>query len=114
MIEDYYARIRQMLDLPRLAIVGHLDRIKLWNADGRYFREDEPWYVDAVERTLGAIASRGITVELNTRGWYKGLPDAQSYPWILERCAEMGIPITVSSDAHRPEDVTWGFDRALA
>ena len=113
MIEDYYRRVQRMLDTPRLTIVGHLDRIKLWNADGRYFREQEPWYVDIVERTLRAIAVRDVTVELNTKGWSMKLPDPQPSPWILERCAELGIPITVSSDAHRPEDVARWFDRAL-
>ena len=112
MVADYYNRVRQMLSLSKVRIVGHLDLIKRWNADRSYFQGDEPWYVAAVEETLRAIAASGHMVELNTAGWRKGLGDPYPAPWILRRCREHAIPVTVNSDAHTPADVTWGFDRA--
>lgn len=114
MVSDYYSRVRRMLDLPGVRIVGHLDLIKRWNADRRYFTGDEPWYRQAVEDTLEAIAPSGKIVELNTAGWHKGLGEPYPAPWILERCRNRGIPILVNSDSHTPEEVNRGFTEALA
>lgn len=114
MVGEYYRRVRQMLNLPKVRIVGHLDLIKRWNADRVYFRGDEPWYVVEVEETVQAIAAAGKIVELNTAGWRKGLGEPYPAPWILERCRDLGIPVTISSDAHAPNEVAWGFDGARA
>lgn len=114
MVSDYYARVRQMLGRPRLRIVGHLDLIKHWNEGAYYFREDEPWYQAAVEETLLAIRDAGVSVELNTSAWYKGLSTPYPSPWILERCRDLGIPVLISSDAHQPPNVARGFARATA
>jgi histidinol-phosphatase (PHP family) len=113
-VDDYYRRVRQMLDMPGVKIVGHLDLIKRWNADRTYFEGREPWYVQVIEDTLSAVAARGRIVELNTAGWRKGLGEPYPAPWILARCRDLGIPVTIGSDAHAPEQVTWGFDRASA
>lgn len=114
MVSDYYSRVRRMLRLPGIRIVGHLDLIKRWNADHRYFRGDERWYRQAVEETLEAIVACGKIVELNTAGWHKGLGEPYPAPWILERCRDRNIPILVNSDSHTPGDVTRGFPEALS
>jgi histidinol-phosphatase (PHP family) len=110
MVVDYYSRVRRMLDLPGVAIAGHLDLIKRWNADHTYFTGDEPWYRDAVEETLTAISAAGTIVELNTAGWHKGLGEPYPARWILERCRDRAIPIVLNSDSHTPGEVTRGFE----
>lgn len=112
MVEDYYSRVTHLLDLPMVKIVGHLDVIKRWNAQRPFFTETEPWYIRSVETALKAIASSRTVVELNTAGWRKGLADPYPSPWILERCRELNIPITVNSDSHSPQEVDWGYERA--
>ncbi|GAC1518605.1 MAG: histidinol-phosphatase [Chloroflexota bacterium] len=112
MVEDYYRRVQLVLENPRVAIVGHLDRVKRWNEDRVFFRDDEPWYRDAVEQMLQAIARTGTMVELNSSGWRKGSAEPYPAPWMLERCRAHAIPMIVTSDAHAPDEVTWGFERA--
>lgn len=112
MIEGYYRRYREMLGIPLVKIIGHLDRLKQWNADGKYFSANEPWYREAVEETLQAIATSGHIIELNTGGWRRGLEESYPSPRILMRCRELGIPIVVSSDSHQPREVASEFDRA--
>lgn len=114
MVEEYYRRISRAGSIPKVAIIGHFDVIKRWNGSKRYFRGDEPWYVAAVEGALAAIAAAGPAIELNTAGWRKGLGEPYPAPWILERCRDLRIPVTVSADAHRPGDLTWGYERAKA
>jgi histidinol-phosphatase (PHP family) len=112
MVEDYYSRVPSVLNIPQVKIVGHLDVIKRWNAEHPFFLEEEPWYIDSVESALRAIAGSEAVIELNTAAWRKGLNDPYPSPWILERCRDLKIPVTVNADSHRPDQVAWGFERA--
>lgn len=114
MTRDYYERIAELAHLPRVRIVAHLDLIKRWNAAKTYFQGTEPWYRGQVEDCLQAVAGSGLMVELNTAGWRKNLGEPYPAPWILERCRDLGIPVTVSADSHRPDDLTWGYDQAAS
>lgn len=114
MIAEYYRRVRALVAWGRTAIVGHLDRIKMWNADGRYFDEQAAWYRDEVEATLRACAGAGAIVELNTSGWRHAVRAPYPSPWILRRCVELGIPLVVTTDAHAPDRVAEFHDRAAS
>ena len=78
---------------------------------GRPLPERDPrhYYEPAVE----AIAESGIAVELSTAGLRK--PVGELYPAraFAELCVEAGAPFALSSDAHLPEQVGFGYDRAL-
>lgn len=97
---DYYSRVSDVPAVAKVRVIGHFDLMKRWNADGRYFSGDEPWYRDQVEGALGDIAGTGVMLELNTAGWRKGLGEQYPATWILERCLDLAIPVTVSSDSH--------------
>jgi histidinol-phosphatase (PHP family) len=106
MVAAYYGRVRSLVAWGRTAILGHLDRIKMWNAGDRYFVETEPWYRHEVEATLQACARAGIIVELNTSGWRHAVRSPYPSPWILRRCLDLDIPLVVTTDAHHPARVT--------
>ncbi|CAA9561602.1 MAG: Histidinol-phosphatase [uncultured Thermomicrobiales bacterium] len=115
LVEEHYERIAELADYPGVAIVGHIDRgVKLWNAGGRYFSEDTPWYRAAVERALRALAATGRIVELSTGGWRRGLPDPFPSPWIVRRCRDLGVRMTLNSDSHHPSQLVHEYPRALA
>ncbi len=114
MVAEYYLRVGEMMRLPGIRIVGHLDLIKRWNADHRYFQGDEPWYLEAAEGALRAIAAAGRMVELNTAAWRRGFDEPYPAPRLLARCRDLDIPIVVNADAHAPSEVTRDFDRAHA
>jgi len=113
LIEDYYALVRRMVRTDCPDILAHLDVFKLNNGNGGEFSEDEPWYRQVVVQTLDVVAESGVILEVNLGGINKGLIDAP-YPseWIIALCFERGIPVTISSDAHRPEHLTSGFSEA--
>jgi len=106
LVSAYYERVRSLAAWGHVAIVGHIDRIKKWNRDERYFREDETWYRGEVEAALQACARAGLIVELNTVGWRNDVRSAYPSPWILSRCLEVRIPLVVTTDAHAPQRVT--------
>jgi histidinol-phosphatase (PHP family) len=35
-------------------------------------------------------------------------------PLLLKECCDRGVPLIISSDAHSPQEVAWGFDEARA
>jgi histidinol-phosphatase (PHP family) len=91
-------------------ILAHPDLVKVWGRaqplperDLRYF------YEPAVE----AIAASGIAVEVSTAGLRK--PVGELYParGFAELCVEAGAPFALSSDAHLPEQVGFGYDAAV-
>lgn len=101
----YYTQVNEMLINERPDIAGHFDKIKMHNR-GRYFREDENWYRSLVYETMEIIRQTGVIVEVNTRGIYKKRSD-DLYPgkWVLAEALKMDIPITLSADAHHPDEV---------
>jgi histidinol-phosphatase (PHP family) len=114
MVAAYYGRVRSLVEWNRTAILGHLDRIKMWNAGDQYFSETEPWYRGEVERTLCACARAGMIVELNTSGWRHAVRAPYPSPWVLRRCLDLEIPLVVTTDAHHPARVAEFHDEAAA
>jgi histidinol-phosphatase (PHP family) len=108
-VTEYLRLTREMVLNSPPDIVGHLDKIKI-NAAPYDFSETAPWYKEEVEETIKAILTSGAIVEVNTRGIYKK-KSSTTYPspWILERILHAGIPVTISSDAHHPSELTQEF-----
>jgi histidinol-phosphatase (PHP family) len=60
-------------------------------------------------------ARRGnCAVELNGNGRNKACAEPYPAPPVLEQARRAGLPITLASDAHRPEQVGWRFDELAA
>lgn len=70
------------------------------------------WHTSELDETLDAIADAGVAIELNTSGWRKPVNECFPRPGIVALAARRGIPICLGSDAHRPQDVGAGFERA--
>ena len=111
-VSAYYHQIIMMLESQKPDVVGHLDKIKMHNR-GEYFREDDHWYISLFKQTLEAIKEAGCVVEVNTRGLYKKRSDSLfPGPKILREMNRLNIPVTISSDAHKPHEVGLLLDQA--
>ena len=92
-------------------VLAHPDLVKVWGS-GRPLPDRDPrhYYEPAVE----AIAESGIAVEVSTAGLRKPVGELYPAPAFAEMCVEAGACFSLSSDAHLPEQVGYGYDRALA
>ena len=103
----YFELLAQAAECGLFDILAHPDLVKKFG-----FRPDEDvtgLYTACIER----IAVAGVVVEVNTAGLRK--PVGEIYPGeeFLRMCRERDIPITLGSDAHRPQEVGEGFGEAL-
>lgn len=115
-LETYFALQREMAAarIPGIAIVGHMDKAKMWNFDDTYFHETDAWYVSAIEETLRVFKAAGLIVELNTAGMRRQIAAPYPSSWVLARCHALGVPVCVNTDAHKPDEITAGFPEAEA
>ena len=67
------------------------------------------YYEPAVE----AIAETGIAVEVSTAGLRKHVGEIYPSPAFAEMCVEAGAAFALSSDAHAPDQVGFGYEKAL-
>jgi histidinol-phosphatase (PHP family) len=102
----YFGRLRQLVSSGLCDIIAHLDVVKrTGHLPGEREAED-------VARTLQEIKMAGICMEINTSGYrHPELPEPQPYPMlsIVEQALALGIPLTVNSDAHAPDQVGLKF-----
>jgi histidinol-phosphatase (PHP family) len=112
-VTAYFHQIQSMILDQTPDIIGHMDKIKMYN-QGRFFSEEDPWYIRLVDETLDMIRNTGCVVEINTRGVYKKRSDTLfPGPEILKKLKLLNIPVTLVSDAHKPHELSLGFDDAL-
>ena len=93
-------------------VYGHLDYIVRYGP-----KKDEGYsyeaYHDIFDRILDRLISMEKGIEINTAGLAKGMHDANPCIGVIRRYRELGGEIiTVGSDAHKPEQITYAFDRA--
>ncbi|MDP4209028.1 MAG: histidinol-phosphatase [Bacteroidota bacterium] len=105
-IRKYFDYIRRMVTEMKPPVIGHLDKIKMQYSHNCFIPETDPIYRKELMDTLEVIAASDCIVEVNSRGVYKR-NEPELYPsfWVLTEMARMNIPVTISSDAHRPREI---------
>ncbi len=106
--QAYFEATEAMARSGLFDIVGHLDLIKVF----KYLPKTDTRIL--AKKALEAIKKSHMVLELNTAGLRKPVKEIYPSRPLLELAYEMEIPITFSSDAHSPEQVGLGYDRAVA
>ena len=106
----YFAALAECARSGLFDILAHPDLVKVWGSSRPAPDRDPRFYY---EPAVEAIAESGIAVEISTAGLRK--PAGELYPasGFAELCVEAGASFALSSDAHLPEHVGYGYDRAL-
>ena len=90
--------------------LGHLDYVVRYspNRDANYSVLD---YQDMIDEILKLIIDKNIKLEINTSNLAKGFDFANPHTDIIERYSQLGGQyITVGSDAHKANQIGYGFD----
>ncbi len=112
-VTAFWEQTFEMLETQHLDIIAHFDKIKMHNRD-RFFTENESWYKVLADKAIQLIKRHDVIVEINTRGLYKKRC-AHFYPSteLLMKARKADIPVIVSSDAHKAEELTLFVPEAL-
>lgn len=109
-IEDIYRRfIDTVAEGARTGyydISGHIDNLK------RMGTPPPESMTPALEHLADVFAETNVAVEVNTGGYDHPAAEAYPSPLILTMLNARGVPVTLGSDAHAPEQVGRHFDRA--
>ncbi len=105
----YFVWLRNAARSGLFDALAHPDLVKIF---GVRATDEETHYLHV--ETADAIEAAGVCVEVSAAGLHK--PVGELYPdrSLLELCHDRGVPITLASDAHRPEHVGRDVGRAAA
>ena len=91
-------------------VLAHPDLVKHWGAERPAPERDRRFYY---ELAMEPIAASGIAVEVSTAGLRKPIGEIYPDPAFLEMVLDAGNPIALSSDAHVPDQLGFGYEQAL-
>ncbi len=104
---EYLRSVSKGIQTGLFDIVAHLDIVK---RDGFPLMELCP---EEVEATLDLIKSEGMALEVNTSGLRKGIKEIFPSHDIVKMGIDKEIPLSLASDAHKPEQVGYHFREIL-
>lgn len=111
LISRYYETVLKNLEqFDCFDTLGHLDYMS------RYVPPELPPYryedhAEQIDRILRTLIRKGLALELNTGGLYKGKGKTNPEERLLRRYFELGgRRLSYGSDAHRPEQLGFGFE----
>jgi histidinol-phosphatase (PHP family) len=106
--QSYCYLLKKAVESGLFDIIGHIDLVKKWGH--RPLKKNVLEYLDPV---LTSIKDSDLVIEINSSGLNK--PVREIYPSleVLERIYQMGIPITLGSDAHNPQELGQNFTDAV-
>ncbi|MBQ7226271.1 MAG: histidinol-phosphatase HisJ family protein [Clostridia bacterium] len=110
----YFDEVLEMLNTTSCDIMAHLT-CPLRYINGKYgLGVDSLNYKAQIEKILDLVIEKSIAMEINTSGIGSFYGQLMPEPWIIKRFREKGgYLITLGSDAHTPENVGNGFDKAI-
>ena len=106
-IDLYLEQMDKLLDCDCFDLLCHFDLFKKF---GRVHSRP----IDRQLKTLlHKIKAKKLTIEVNTSGYDHAAAEAYPSPGIIEDCRRLGIPLTLGSDAHLPENIGQHYNRVL-
>jgi histidinol-phosphatase (PHP family) len=107
---EYFESVGQAAASGLFDVLAHLDLVKVWGTG----RPAPPGpLANYYEPAIQAIRAADVSVELSTAGLRKPVAELYPSPELLRMCLEAGRPVTLSSDAHVPEQLGFAYDRAV-
>lgn len=112
---EYFSSILENLNaFTDFDVYGHLDYVVRYGPNrDQYYSYDK--YRDLIDEILTLLIENGKGIEVNTGGIKYGLRELNPCTDVIKRYRHLGGEIiTVGSDAHTPDMIANGFDRAAS
>ncbi len=89
-------------------VLAHVDVVKKTG----HRPVEEP--IDLYRRVVMAAVESGTAVEVSSQGLRKPAGEVYPSPRFLEMFSQAGVPITLASDGHHPDEAGWGHAEVVA
>jgi histidinol-phosphatase (PHP family) len=99
--EKYFAAETDLAASGLVDVLAHADFVK--RTGGKPYHPP----LDLYESVVNAAAASQTAVEVSSAGLRQAPQEIYPAPLFLEMFNKAGVPITLASDAHRPEDTAW-------
>ncbi len=104
---EYFATVAASAESGLFDTIGHSDLVKKFG-----HRATAP-LADTYAELASRLARASVCVELNTAGLRKPVREMYPHPSLLQAYRQAGVPITLGSDAHAPDQVAMDYGHAL-
>lgn len=109
--DAYWEAVSTVIERTGADIIGHLDLVRKFNRDGRFFDENDPRYLSAAFRAIDRLLETGKPFEINTGAISRGYQDTPyPAPVLIDYIRTRGGKFILSSDSHRAETLCYGFE----
>mgnify|MGYP000228776240 CR=1 FL=1 len=105
---DYFELVEALAGSGTVDVLAHVDVCKKYG----YRPEAEP--VDMYAAVVEAAALTGTAVEVSSQGLRNPAGEVYPSPRFLQMFHDAGVPVTLASDGHVPEQAGWGHDEVVA
>ncbi|MDR1956295.1 MAG: histidinol-phosphatase [Treponema sp.] len=113
LMEAYWDAVEGMIRTGGFDILGHADLIKKNNPQGRWFSLESPGYQRRIQGIAETLGASSIVVEVNTGGINRyRIPDTYPSLAMLRRLQAKHVPVIITADAHRAEDLDGHYEEA--
>ena len=109
--QRYFEMIAEAARSGLYDVLAHPDLVKYWGGQRPVPSRDPRFHY---EPAIEAIAETGVAVEVSTAGLRKPIGEIYPAPAFAEMCVDAGAAFALSSDAHVPEHIGYGYDDAVA
>lgn len=109
--EAYYETVSEIYEKTHCDIVGHFDLVSKFNDVLAFIDEESDAYMDMVKSAAERIVKKCSVFEINTGAVARG-NKREPYPSkrIMKLLSDMGASFILSSDAHKKENIAYGFE----
>ncbi len=112
-VNEYYDHVEQAIieagTLPMRKRIGHINLIEKFASELPSI--DSAQINDRIKRLLPLLLEHQVGVDVNTAGM-RVVTCGKAYvpPWFIILCKDAGVECVYGSDAHKPEQVGFGWD----
>jgi histidinol-phosphatase (PHP family) len=109
-IDSYFRHLKDGAESGRYDSMSHPDVIRTYGVVSQF---DPAAHENVIREFLQAVVDADMCMEINTSGLTKGDFEVHPDPLILNWASELGVKLTMGSDAHTPRSVGQHFDAVL-
>ncbi|MFS1514820.1 histidinol-phosphatase HisJ [Chengkuizengella sp. SCS-71B] len=103
---QYYDAVQKAVKTGLYDYIGHIDVIK------RFGQKPKSDMIEMERQTLNLIKEHDLAIELNASGLRMPVEEMFPSKRMLIESHKLGIPLTIGSDAHKPEQLGLYLDQA--